>query len=433
MRNINIGIIGLGTVGSGVLLALKKKKDFLKKKLGVCLDVVKICDSDTAKANLDLTGKSFFTTNANEIIDDPKIDIVVELIGGISDAEQFIVRAIEKGKHIVTANKALLADKKSYLFEKAKISNVELRFEASVAGGIPIIKAIREGFVANNIYSIYGIVNGTCNYILTEMSKNNISFDNALLNAQEKGYAEKDPSLDIDGYDSAHKLAILSSMAFGVDIQPKNIYVEGITAISSDDIRYAAEFGYVVKLLAIAKKNAGQVTVRVHPTLVSELHPLASVDSNFNAIFIKSDMAGDSLFYGQGAGSAPTASAVISDIVDVAEGILNKAVIRIPNIVYDKNVKSIKKKEDFYTSYYVRLSAIDKPGVLAKVSKILAEYDISIASVSQKTRRKEKVVPIVMMSHQAKESALLQAIKKINSLSAIKEKAVVIRTEEEIE
>ena len=429
MRNINVGVIGFGTVGSGVVEALIKKRAYLKKRLGVSVNLIKVCDKDLKSKRSVKLPNALLTKNLSDVIDNPKIDIVIELIGGINPAKSIIMRSLKNKKHVITANKALLSVYKKQLFAQAKKSNVELRFEASVAGGVPIIKALREGLVANKVKSVYGIVNGTCNYILSEMSDRGIGFDIALKEAQEKGYAEKRPALDIEGDDSAHKLAILASIAFGIDVKPSNIYVEGINNLSDLDIQYASDWGYVIKLLAIAKKVGHELEVRVHPTLVSKKHLLASVDGNYNAIFVNTDMLGESLFYGKGAGAVPTASAVISDIIDISRGIIGESVVKMPSVVYDDQVTNIKKKDDFSSRYYIRFSAIDKPGVLAIVSKILSEHKISIAFVSQKARRQEKIVPIVMMTHEAKESELSKALKKINSLSAIKKKSIVIRSE----
>ena len=429
MRNINVGIIGFGTVGSGVVEALNKKRSYLKRRLGANINIVKICDKDLRKKRFVRVDKRLLTKNVNDILNNPKIDIVVELIGGIHPAHEIISKALDNKKHVVTANKALLAKEKKSLFEKAVRNNVQLRFEASVAGGVPIIKALREGLVANRVNSIYGIINGTCNYILSGMTNCGIDFDSALKDAQKKGYAEKLPEIDISGLDSAHKLAILASLSFGIDVKLSDMHVEGISDITEADIRYAAEWGYLVKLLAIAKVTPKGLEVRVHPTLVPKKHPLASVDKNFNAIFLNTDMLGDSLFYGKGAGSIPTASAVISDIVDISRDIIGGSSSCVSSIVYDDKIKQVKKKDDFSASYYVRFSAIDKPGVLARISKILSEFKISIAFVSQEARREERIVPIVMMTHLAKERDFSRALKAIDRLSFIRRKSVIIRSE----
>jgi homoserine dehydrogenase len=429
MRKIRVGIIGFGTVGSGVVEMLIKKRLFLKNRIGVAVDIARICDKDLGNKRGIKLKKGLLTRRLDDVLDDPSIDIVVELIGGINPAYDIIKKALSNKKHVVTANKALLAEKKKLLFEKAQSENLHLRFEASVAGGVPIIKALREGLIANRVSSIYGIINGTCNYILSEMTNNKINFDAALKSAQKKGFAEKAPSMDIDGLDSAHKLAILASLSFGIDIKPSDIYVEGISNITEADIGYAREWGYSIKLLAIAKVTPSGLEVRVHPALVPNKHPLASVEGNFNAVFLNTDMLGQSLFYGKGAGSIPTASAVISDIADISRDIIRGALTCPPGMPIDNQIKQIKHKYDFCASYYVRFSAIDKPGVLARISKILAEYKISIAFVSQEARSRERIVPIVMMTHLAKEKDFSNALSKINRLSFIKKKPVVIRAE----
>ena len=433
MRNINVGIIGLGTVGSGVVEALTRKRRHLKRRLGATINIAKICEKDLRKKRFFKVDKRLLTRDVDDILNDSKIDIVIELIGGIHPAYEIINKALKAKKHVITANKALLALKKKSLFKTAARNNVHLRFEASVAGGVPIIKSLREGLVANSLNSLYGIINGTCNYILSEMTNNNIDFNSALKDAQKKGYAEKSPAMDISGLDSAHKLAILSSLGFGVDVKLSDMHIEGISSITDADIKYAAEWGYLIKLLAIAKLTPKGLEVRVHPTLVPKKHPLASVEKNFNAIFLNSDMLGDSLFYGKGAGPVPTASAVISDIVDISRDIIGGSSGCVPNIVYDEKAKRVKQKDDFSASYYVRFSAIDKPGVLARISKILSEFRISIAFVSQEARREERVVPIVMMTHLAKERDFSQALKQIDRSSFIRRKSVVIRAEGALE
>ncbi len=429
MRKVKVGLIGFGTVGAGVVKELKAKQDYIKGRYNVDISLAKVCDKDLKSKRSVKIPRSLLTKNAYDIINNPDIDILVELMGGVGAAKGFILAALKNKKHVVTANKALLSDSKRELFKVAEENGVQLRFEASVCAGIPIIKALREGLAANCVQSIYGIVNGTCNYILSEMAEKEIDFNTALKQAQNKGYAESNPSLDIQGHDSAHKLAILASLCFGIDVKPKHIYTEGITDISADDIKYAAGFGYAIRLLAIAKKINKELELRVHPTLVPKRHPLSSVRSNFNAVSIESDMVGETLFYGQGSGARPAASAVMSDIIDVACDIADDKDAQFPIIVYDKRVNKIKPKKDFACSYYIRFSATDKPGVLAAISKILANHKISIASVSQKARREQKVVPIIMLTHKAKEISLAKALAEINALSAMKKKAVVIRSE----
>ncbi len=429
MQRIKVGLIGFGTVGAGVVKELKAKRGYIRGRYNLDIILAKVCDKDLKAKRTVKVNKSLLTRDAYEIIDNPSIDIVVEVIGGVKAAKEFILAALRRKKCVVTANKALLSVSKRELFQTAEKNGAQLRFEASVCGGIPIIKALREGLAANRIQSIYGIVNGTCNYILSEMAEKEIDFAAALRQAQKMGYAESNPSLDIKGHDSAHKLAILASLCFGIDVKPKHIYTEGITDISADDIKYASGFGYAIKLLAIAKKINRELELRVHPTLVPRWHPLASVRSNFNAVSIDADMVGETLFYGEGSGSKPAASAVISDIIDISNDIKNNKEEKFPIIVYDKQVNKIKPKRDFYCTYYIRFSAVDKPGVLAAVSKILANHSISIASVSQKARKEYEIVPIVMLTHKAKELSLARALQKIDALKAIKKKSVVIRSE----
>jgi len=429
MRSINVGIIGFGTVGSGVVDALNKKKQLLKTRLGTNINIAGICDKDLRKKRPVSVDRKLLTKNPNDIINNPKIDIIVELIGGTGSAYDMISRALSNKKHVVTANKALLADCKKELLEKATKNNVQLRFEASVAGGVPIIKALREGLIANRIFSMYGIINGTCNYVLSAMTNCNLDFETALLDAQKRGYAEKNPEMDINGLDSAHKLCVLASLGFGVDIKLSDVFVRGISDITEADIKYAAEWGYVIKLLAIAKITKAGLEARVHPSLVAKKHPLASVNKNFNAIFLNTDMLGESLFYGKGAGSTPTASAVVCDIADISRDIISGSHLGLPSIVYDNHVKKIKPRDDFSSSYYVRFSAIDKPGVLARISRIFSDYKISIAFVSQEARREEKIVPIVMMTHLSRERDFAMALREIDRLSFIRRKSVVIRAE----
>jgi len=430
MRNkINIGLIGFGTIGSGVAKFLIERRGLLLKRSGIDFDLVKVCDKDLSSKRDVKLPKGMLTKDAAEIINDPDIHIVVELIGGIHPAKEMVMKALSMGKHVVTANKLLLAAEGSEIFQKARDLNREIYFEASVAGGIPIIKSIREGMVGNRFFSIFGILNGTSNYILSSMSGQGSSFKAALKEAQVKGYAEKDPSLDIKGLDSSHKLAILSLLAFGKRVELNDIYVEGIEDISNLDIQYARELGYVIKLLAIAKRYEDGLEVRVHPTLLPSEYLLSSVSGAYNAIFIETDLVGKQLFYGQGAGKLPTASAVISDIVDIGYKIncgKNSAKAVMPK---DTEIKRLKKMDDVVTRYYAHFSAIDKPGVLANIADLLGRHNISIASVVQKERMEAHIVPIVMLTHEAREKDMQVALSKINRLSAIKKKSVIIRLE----
>ncbi|TAM38908.1 homoserine dehydrogenase [bacterium] len=429
MKKINIGLIGFGNVGSGVVKILQQRKSLLAQKIAIEITIKKICDKDILKKREVKVDRSLLTNDANEIINDPQIDIIVEVMGGINPAKEYILSALKKGKHVVTANKALLAEHGRELFAEAAQRGKNIYFEASVGAGIPIIKSIKEGLIANKFNSIFGILNGTSNFVLTQMSKENCSFAGALNSAKAKGFAEKDPTLDIEGIDSAHKLVLLTYLAFGRIVSLKDIFIEGISRVSSADIAYAKELGYEIKLLAIAKKETDELEVRVHPTLLPREHLLSSIDGVFNAIYVSSDLAGDLMFYGPGAGQLSAASAVVSDIADLTQDI--KAGLFRPtlNIVEDNLVKALRKIDEFESKYYIRITAVDKPGVLAKIAGILAKYGISIASVTQKERLKSSIVPVVMITHQSKEKNLRAALKMIDGLPDIKEKSVAIRIE----
>jgi len=430
MRSINLGLIGFGNVGSGVVKILQDKKTFLAEKLGLKINIKKICDKDIVSKRKASVDRGMLTKDALEIINDPHIDIVVELMGGIHPAKEYITEALKKGKNIVTANKALLAQHGKELFTLAQDRGRSIYFEASVGAGIPIIKSLREGLVANRFYSIFGILNGTSNFILSQMSHETCTFDYALNEAKEKGFAEKDPTLDIEGIDSAHKLILLTYLCFGKFINLNDVFIEGISRVSLADVAYAKELGFEIKLLAIAKKEDDELEVRVHPTLIPKTHLLSSVVGVFNAIYISTDLAGNLLFYGPGAGQLSAASAVIADVVDLTQDI--KAGLFRPtlNITPDKSIKKLRKTDDFKSRYYIRFMAKDQPGVLAKISGILAKCGISIALVTQKERRKAGVVPIVMIIHEAREKNLRVALGAIDRLDAIKEKSVAIRIEE---
>lgn len=430
MRKINVGLIGFGNVGSGVVKILSEKKALLSAKIGLEIDVKKICDKDLVLKRNVAVDKSLLTKDAREIIDDPQIDIVVELIGGIHPAKEYITEALKKGKNIVTANKALLAQVGRELFALAHDRGKSIYFEASVGAGIPIIKSLREGLVANKFYSIFGIVNGTSNFILSQMSNNNCSFNDALLEAKAKGFAERDTSLDIEGIDSAHKLILLTYLAFGKLVSLEEIFIEGISRVSLADINYAKDMGFEIKLLAIAKKESDELEVRVHPTLIPKAHLLSSVSGIFNAIYVSSDLAGNLLFYGPGAGQLSAASAVVSDLVDLTQ-IIKAGMFRPTlNIEADKSIKKLRRINEIESKYYIRFMALDKPGVLAKIAGVLAKFGISIASVTQKERRKTQVVPIMMIIHEAKERGLRLALAVIDRMDIIKQKSVAIRIEE---
>ena len=426
---INVGIIGFGTVGTGTAKILLKNRDLLKDRTGIDINLRRIADIDIKRDRGIKLPKGILTTNADEIIKDPDIHIIVELIGGTTIAREIILRAIKNGKHVVTANKALLATYGNEIFRNARKAKVEIGFEASVAGGIPIIKVVREGLVANKIKAVYGIINGTTNYILSKMTEEKVEFAEALKEAQRLGYAEADPTYDIEGVDSAHKLAILASLSYGSLFSVKDVYREGISWISPMDIEFARELGYKLKLLAIAKETDGKVELRVHPTMIPEEYLISKVDGVYNAIYVEGDAVGSTLYYGRGAGDMPTGSAVVSDIVDIARNIINNSVGRIPGISGSATKKNLMKMDDVLSMYYFRFSALDKPGVLSRISGILGKYNISIASVIQKGRHERRAVPLVVLTHKAREKDVVRAVKEINRLPIVAGKTVFIRVE----
>jgi len=430
MKKINVGLIGFGNVGSGTVKILSDRRQLLCNKIGLEINIKKICDKDLSWKRKVVVDRGLFTKDARDVINDHQIDIIVELIGGIHPAKEFIIEALKKGKSVVTANKALLAQEGRELFALAQDRGKSIYFEASVGAGIPIIKCLREGLVANKFFSIFGIVNGTSNFILSQMSNNKCSFSEALKEAQAKGFAEKDPSLDIEGIDSAHKLALLTYLAFGKLVSLEDIFIEGISHVSLADITYAAEMGFEIKLLAIAKKQSDELEVRVHPTLIPKNHLLSSVSGVFNAIYVSSDLAGSLMFYGPGAGQLSAASAVVSDLVDLTQGLKAGMFRPTLNIVDDKSIRKLRRIDEIEDRYYLRFVTADRPGVLAKISGILAKFGISIASVSQKEKKKAQVVPIVIIVHEAKEKDIRLALEQIGRLDIVKEKSVAIRIEE---
>jgi len=430
VEKINIGLLGLGTVGSGVAKMLLDRKEFLARRAGVQLVLKKVALRRRQKVRLARIDPRLITTDPREVVEDPEIDIVVELIGGIHPAKELVLKAIQHQKPVVTANKALLSHEASAVFGAAAKKGVDLYFEASVAGGIPIIKALREGLIGNDIEVLYGILNGTTNFILSEMARGDgRSFQAALEEAQQRGYAERNPSLDLKGIDTAHKLSILTLLGFGRLIQPSDIYVEGIQGITANDVRYAHDFGYAIKLLGIAKREGDQLEVRVHPTLLPSNHLLSSVNGVYNAVFVKGDLIGDMVLYGQGAGRFPTASAVISDIVDVARNIRYSSQQRVPPPLPTSRIKRVRRVGEIEGRYYFRFSCIDRPGVLARIARVLGAHRISIASVLQKDRRREHIVPVVMLTHDAREKDVQEALTDIDRLSLIRRKTVCIRVE----
>ena len=433
MQKINIGLIGFGTVGTGVVKVLKENTKVIQERLGAEIVLKKIADKDITRDRGVEIDKSILTTDANDIINDPSINIVIELVGGIEPAKTFILKALNNKKHVVTANKALLSQHGEEIFKTAAKNNVDIGFEASVGGGIPIIKALKEGLVANKINSIYGIINGTANYILSKMTNEGGKFEDVLKKAQEKGYAEADPTYDVEGIDTAHKLAILINLAYGTYIKLSDIYTEGISRITPLDIKFAKEFGYKIKLLAIAKEEGGKIEARVHATMIPADHLLSTVDGVYNAIHLKGNAVGSVMFYGRGAGMMPTASAVVADVVDICRNIIKSASQRVAPLSYtEESVKNmeIRHRENLEIPYYLRFSVLDKPGVLSRISGVLGNYNISILSVMQKDRKVGGAVPIVIMTHHAKEKELMSALHEIDKLDVVRDKTVYLRIEE---
>ncbi len=429
MRRIRIGIIGFGTVGTGVVKNIMSNGELIARRAGIRLEIARIADIDLKRVRDVAVDAAVLTNDARQVLYDDSIDVVLELIGGISPAREYVLTALRRGKHVVTANKALISRCGPETFETAREHGVELLYEASVAGCIPVIKSLRESLAANNILSIDGIVNGTCNYILTRMQHDQLNFSTALGEAQGRGYAEADPSFDVNGTDSAQKLAILASLASNSWVDVDRIYVEGIAHITQKDIAYASELGYVLKLLAIAKFGDDWVQARVHPALVPGDHPLADVWGVHNAVYIIGDYAGEMMLYGAGAGEKPTASAVVSDIIDIARNIKSAAKKRISSLPEIATVKRLVPMDQIEARYYLRFTVIDKPGVLARITTILGENDISISAVTQKERHPKNAVPVVVMTHLAREESVQRALKEIDSLDVVKDKTVMIRIE----
>lgn len=430
MNEIGIGLLGFGTVGAGVVEGLQRNGELIERRTGFRLVLKKIADLDLERDRGVPVDRSLLTNDALSVIRDSEVDIVVELVGGVSTAKKFILEALKQGKPVVTANKALLAEHGKELYRAAEAAGVDLYYEASVGGGIPIIRALREGLIGNRIQSIYGILNGTCNYILTRMEQEGLPFDRVLKEAQEAGYAEAEPGLDIDGLDTAHKAVVLAALAYGQSFDMADVPVEGIRGIEPIDIGYAGELGYRIKLLAILKEAEGGVEVRVHPTLVPRAHLLASVGGVFNAIMVHGDVVGDTLYHGRGAGREPTASAVLGDIVDVARNIVQGSSGRVPAYVHDEQHGPLRPVEDIRSRYYLRLSLKDEPGMLAKVAHILGRHRISIASVIQKEERTGEYVPVIILTHRAVEGNFRDAIKEIDALEEVGAPTVRYRIED---
>ena len=441
MRQVNIGICGGGTVGGGVFQAIQRNGALMASRLDVRLNVARVAVRRRKKKRAVKIPSRLLTTDWREIVEDPEISLVVELMGGTDTARQVVLSALRKGKPVVTANKALLSAHGEELFATAQNYGANLYYEASVAGGIPIIKVLREGLIGNRIVHLYGIVNGTCNFILTRMKSDGADFAAALKEAQRLGYAETEPSLDVDGHDAAQKIGILASLAHGFWVNPKQIYVEGIRDISPLDIQFAAKLGYTIKLLGVVKKTVtspagprtrtgcAPIQVSVYPTLVPNWHVLASVNDVFNAVFVRGDVVGDTLYYGRGAGQDATASAVLSDLADAALDLKCGSKSRVAPFVPHERDGAVLPMDDVISRYYVRLSVIDRPGVFARIAAILAAAKIGISSIIQLEGHVGEVVPVILMIHDAANAAVRRALQKISKLDVVKAAPTMIRVE----
>jgi homoserine dehydrogenase len=434
MKPINVGLIGIGTVGGGTYAVLERNQEEITRRAGRGIIIRMIADRDLEKAR-QIGGEGVtVTADANEVVSNPDIDIVVELIGGYTIAKELILKAIENGKHVITANKALLASHGTEIFAAAQKKGVMVAFEAAVAGGIPIIKALREGLTANRIEWIAGIINGTSNFILSEMRDKGLTFDTALKQAQKLGYAEADPTFDIEGIDAAHKLTIMAAIAFGIPMQFDKVYTEGIARLTREDIRYAEELGYRIKLLGLTRRTPRGIELRVHPTLIPERRLIANVEGVMNAVVVKGDAVGATLYYGAGAGAEPTGSAVVADPVDVTRMHTADPKHRVPHLAFQPDLLSdtpILPMEEVETSYYLRLRVLDKPGALADIARVLADLGISIEAMVQKEPSEgEEQVDIVMITHLAVEKNVNAAIAKIKKLPTMTGKVTRIRLEQ---
>jgi homoserine dehydrogenase len=427
MKTVNIGMIGLGIVGAGVYELIRENAGLIALKSGIRLKVHRAVDLDQKRKKLLGISSTVFSTSASSLIDDPDIDIVVQLIGGTTDAKKLMLQMLKRGKSVVTANKALLAEHGSEIFKAVLRHKVDLGYEGAVGGGIPIIKTIREALVGNVIHRIMGILNGTTNFILTKMTREGLDFANALRTAQEMGFAEADPTLDVSGGDARHKIVILASLAFNTSIDISKVYVEGIENIEERDMEYADELGFVLKLLAIADRSDEGVLVKVHPTLLPKENPLAAISWEDNAVMVYSDFLGKSMYYGKGAGARPTASAVVADVIDIARRIENKDEYNPSSYSFLQKLPQLPFERS-RSRYYLRFQALDKPGILSKIAGILGENAISIASVIQKETEEEfEHVPLVMMTHEALEADIIRAVQKIDYLDEVEGKARIIR------
>jgi homoserine dehydrogenase len=435
MKEIKIGLLGFGTIGAGVVKLLKANASLIEEKTGARVSIKSIADLDiTTDRGVSVEG-IHLTKSADEVLTDPEISVVIELIGGYEPARSFVLKAISHGKHLVTANKALLAVHGEEIYAAARANGVEVLFEAAVGGGIPVLSAIKGNMAANRFSTVLGIVNGTCNYILTRMTQEGADFADVLKSAQELGYAEADPTFDIEGVDTAHKLCLLLSLCFGTRVDLKDIYSEGITSVSSEDVDFAKDFGYRIKLLAIGKRDGDRIEARVHPTMIPIDYPLADVHGVFNAIRLTGDFIGPVMFYGRGAGMDATASAVVGDVVALTRNMEAGISRRVAPLGYlDQKVAQlpIKPIGEVVTKYYIRFQALDRPGVLARIAGALGASGISIASMVQSARSASDTVPIVIMTHEAREADVRRALAEIDAFDVIQEKSNFIRIEDNL-
>lgn len=429
---IGVGIIGFGTVGTGVAKILLNSAALITRRVGVSIELVRVADLDITRDRGVALAPGVLTTDVKQVLTDPNVDIVIELIGGYDMAKRVMLDAIAAGKHVVTANKALLALHGEEIFQAATSMGVELGFEASVGGGIPVIRALTEGLAANRIESIYGIINGTSNYILSRMTHEGHSFQEVLQDAQRAGYAEADPTFDVAGIDSAHKLAILACLAYGMPVNFKEVYTEGITNITPIDIAYAKQFGYTIKLLGIAKLMDGEIEARVHPTMLPSTSPIAQVEDVYNAIQLVGDAVGDVVLYGRGAGSMPTGSAVVSDIIAIARNVIKGSIGRVPVASFQQDQRRplrLRPMEEISSLYYLRFTVVDRPSVLAQIAGELGRCGISISSMVQQGRCEGQTVPVVIKTHSAKERDVQTALREINRKPFVSEPTMLIRVE----
>ena len=433
MNPVKVGLLGLGTVGGGTVRILKRNGAEIARRAGRGIEVVHAAARDTSRANAEDIAGMRITQDPFEVVNDPEVEVIVELIGGYSPARELVLKAIENGKHVVTANKALIATHGNEIFAAARKKGVMVAFEAAVAGGIPIIKALREGLAANRIEWVAGIINGTGNFILTEMRDKGREFADVLAEAQRLGYAEADPTFDVEGIDAAHKLTILGSIAFGIPLQFERVYTEGITKITREDMAYAGELGYRIKHLGIARRTDAGIEMRVHPTLIPQRRLIANVDGVMNAVLVKGDAVGPTLYYGAGAGAEPTGSAVVADLVDVVRALTSDPENRVPHLAFQPDALAdlpILPMGEVQTAFYLRLRVTDRPGALAEITRILGVRKISIEAVLQKeTDEDAREATIILLTHRVREGDMNEAIRDIEALDTVKAPVTRIRLE----